>query len=73
MSKERIDELEKQVAKIIREMEDQELVAKAIEHERSGLFKFILNSIKIITAIIVLLTVGDQAFDKYHWIKELMK
>jgi hypothetical protein len=68
----KIDELDKRLRKIEQEREIQREVEIAIEHERSGIFKTIINFIKVITALILIFTAGDQAMET-HWIKELIK
>lgn len=72
-SKERIDELEKRLKKIEQEKSIAREVERAINNQKSGLFKYLLEMIRILMAIAILTTVGDEALDRYPWITDLIK
>ena len=72
-SKERIDELEKRLKTIEQEKAIAKEVERAINNQKSGLFKYLLEMIRILMAIAILTTVGDEALDKYPWITDLIK
>jgi phage regulator Rha-like protein len=72
-SKERIDELEKRLKAIEQEKAIAKEVERAINNQKSGLFKYLMEMIRILMAIAILTTVGDEALDKYPWITDLIK
>lgn len=72
-SKERIDDLEERLQAIEQEKAIAKEVERAINNQKSGLFKYLLEMIKILIAIGILSTAGDKALDKYPWISELIK
>jgi uncharacterized protein (UPF0147 family) len=72
-SKERIDELEERLKKIEQEKVIAREVERAINNQKSGLFKYLMEMIRILMAIAILATVGDEALDKYPWITDLIK
>lgn len=67
------DELERRVRKIEQEREIEREVERVISSQKAGLFKYFLDGLKIIAALILLTTAGDQVLDQYPWIKDLVK
>ncbi|MDH5183631.1 MAG: hypothetical protein OEX12_07025 [Gammaproteobacteria bacterium] len=72
MSADKTEELEKRIAEIETKLAIQEGIEKGIANEKTSLFKSLLLIVKVVTALIVLYSVGEQAME-YHWIKEIIK
>lgn len=72
-SKDRLDALEKKLGEIETEKAIEQEVERAINNQKSGLFKYILEILKILVAIGILTTAGDKALTKYPWIQDLTK
>ena len=73
MSKERIEKLEKEVEEIKRQRAIEQEVERVINNQKTGLFRYLFDGLKIIAALILLTTGGDHVLDQYPWIKDLIK
>lgn len=75
-SNERISSLERDVENLTEKMdeiEQTEKIKKILKDQEKGAFKYLLDTLKVIAAIIFLLTAGNKAVDGNEWIKNLVK
>ena len=64
----------------MRDIEETEKIRQMLKDQEKGTFKYLLDTLKVIAAIVLLLTAGNKATDtpemnktKVNWIESLVK